>query len=1040
MRKLLSHFYHPSGRSSFPLSSEIQFDARQPWTSWAPYCSYMEKQGSHVFSDERIGCHYEAEDISRKGHFLPKTQHGENRTLDQDASEEFEPKQQFSKEQSIPRETAHPVSQCDDWQIRVENDTQAHTQDEVDLHNPIVINDLPTIVRLLSQPEACEKRCYNTTRRRRHVSQSASCQNIWPQCDFSMEHADYTQTNGNGRWRSRAVSDKTNITRNILMNCFRGRQSCYESLLLCSEGIAGPLSLTISVKAEGINSENFPRSAPGEKKRAADRFAEAAGTTTGGLSGPLFLFPRVDNRIEMSHHHLEKEEEEAIKPGQMTFLGVMIVSGVNCADIWSCLKTAEKEPDPEPGQEAQKLRLTFATDHNHQRDEVPMDKKPRDLRDRCVLVFVFAVKIRPRLLRIGSAHSHILLWRKISWPLFYYEFSASALLFLENFRTMRVTLVLVLLVWRTTASGHVICPVFCECDVMPPNNVSWAVYCHKGAINDSAYAEILNRLPLTLRSLDIQVPSWRPANKFRWNDNINRFSQLRVLRLVGCGLPAMSRSMRLPSLEVLDLRHNDIDHATMGNFGGMPALRHLDLSHNKLNILPTGVFTYLRALRSLSLANNSITELSTNLLRGLATLRVLHLDGNPIPLKQINDLFNDVPQLDELYLNQCQLNSISSLSLERVPQLRHLGIAGNDLRTVPGKELQKLHHLTVLDLSNNSIQEVTGCAFCSNNLTKLDLSHNLLGLAKEPFHPDAFRNIPLRDLNLGFNHMNSFESRWLGWAQESLLSLALSGNFLKGFNEEFTATLPSLIHLHMAYNDIGNLPVVFPPPYHQLLSLNISGNTFHRLPDNLQESLPNLKELDISHNRFSTFSHVAISYINHIERVFLQGNPWDCSCSIQTVQAHMRERYAMRHILQFNEARCAEPRLVEGQSILSITEVNDCAVLFGARYGISQSSELLLLLAALLLAAMILAVVLLCLYCLRERQYKGSYVTREHSRTPLTMAQTHSCSSSTSGHHDLPPMDMLGDHLHPISDSLSASPPLIPPAPPKPNAAAYFGI
>lgn len=102
--------------------------------------------------------------------------------------------------------------------------------------------------------------------------------------------------------------------------------------------------------------------------------------------------------------------------------------------------------------------------------------------------------------------------------------------------------------------------------------------------------------------------------------------------------------------------------------------------------------------------------------------------------------------------------------------------------------------------------------------------------------------------------------------------------------------------------------------------------------------------------------------------------------------------------------------------------MNDCAVLFGARYGLSQTSELVILLAAILLAATLLTLLLLCAYCMRERQYKGSYVTREHSRTPLTMIQH--LSGSTSG-------------------SSAASEPLTPPLPPPPpkiTAAAYFGI
>lgn len=281
------------------------------------------------------------------------------------------------------------------------------------------------------------------------------------------------------------------------------------------------------------------------------------------------------------------------------------------------------------------------------------------------------------------------------------------------------------------SSGGPNCPKECECDALPPTNSSWAVYCHQGGIDDARFGEIITRLPTTIRSLSIEAPPWRPRNRFRWNDNLNRFGQLRKLRLVNCGLPSMSRGSRLPSLELLDLRGNSIEHATMGNFGGMPNLKFLDLSRNSLSILPTGVFTYLKTLQSLSLSHNNITELSSNLLRGLRTLKALHLDGNRIPVKQvryripdlrgsnsgspgcltvapfqINDLFADIPQLEELYLNHCHLHSLANLSLANTPTLRKIGLAGNDLKSVPTQELQILPFLNTVDLSHNTIPEV----------------------------------------------------------------------------------------------------------------------------------------------------------------------------------------------------------------------------------------------------------------------------------------------------------------------------------------------
>ena len=66
-------------------------------------------------------------------------------------------------------------------------------------------------------------------------------------------------------------------------------------------------------------------------------------------------------------------------------------------------------------------------------------------------------------------------------------------------------MIIFLLLWSFLTIAFALqsnCPYLCECD---QNDSSWNVYCRKAIINDTVYAEILNQLPLTLRSLHIQV-------------------------------------------------------------------------------------------------------------------------------------------------------------------------------------------------------------------------------------------------------------------------------------------------------------------------------------------------------------------------------------------------------------------------------------------------------------------------------------------------------------------------------------------------------
>ncbi|CAI4230216.1 unnamed protein product [Auanema sp. JU1783] len=577
------------------------------------------------------------------------------------------------------------------------------------------------------------------------------------------------------------------------------------------------------------------------------------------------------------------------------------------------------------------------------------------------------------------------------------------------------------------------CPFECECDQLPSSNINtsstnglspfYSIYCHNGGINDVKLSYILSRLPTNqIRTLSIQSPAGRQPNVFRWNDNFNKLKNLKQLKLNNCQLPAMSRTMSLPNLEVLDLSFNKIEHATISNFGGLPKLRHLDLSNNQLSILPTGVFTHLPMLTSLSLAYNNITELSSNLLRGLRNLKALRLDGNHISVQQMNQLFGDVPNLRELQINNCNLRrQISDLALFRLSGLEQLGLFGNGLKEMPSEQINSLPRLTTLNLGGNEIHEVGQCSFCGNNISHLTLSHNLLGTVKRPFSPEAFTKCNLIYLDISFNHLNVFNSTWLGHAEELLEELDISGNYVEGFEYHTTASLMSLKKLHLAYNGLLSIPTKYPPIFRQIASLNISGNSLTQLPFSIIQELPNLKELDISHNQFTTLHQEIIDYIDEQEKVYLHGNPWDCTCSIKRIQSHMKNRFYLRHVLHYQQVQCMQPKLVRGQAVLQVEGINDCAIILGASYDLAQSSELIILLAGIFITAITLTVLLFCLYYLRERQYKGSYVTREYSQTPLTT--DHLTSSSPSS----------------CMISLPTDPPL-PPPPAKLCDISYFGI
>ncbi|KAL3078814.1 hypothetical protein niasHS_014596 [Heterodera schachtii] len=513
-----------------------------------------------------------------------------------------------------------------------------------------------------------------------------------------------------------------------------------------------------------------------------------------------------------------------------------------------------------------------------------------------------------------------------------------------------------------------------------------SVRCVRGGTNDSEFLSLLQSLPADVRELEVRGTA-QSANNFQWNENINRLSRLSRLALANSAVPALSQSIRLPLLRSLDLSGNNLEHIQLGSFLGMPMLERLDLSRNRISVLPTGAFIYLKRLSSLSLSYNRLNrELTTgNLLRGPRALKELQLDGNRLSAGQLNQLLAEVGTLKRLEANHCGLNDaeVLALNLSKVPQLERIGLAGNNLSEVPSSTLRALALLRTVDLSHNLLRSLGPCAFCGSNISRVFLSHNLLGIGGDlrPIHREAFAETRILELDLSYNQLDAarFSSEMLQGAQESLEVLHISGNGRVALDApQLIGTLPRLRALHVADSALGTVPYSLPKAYGQLTLLNLSGNGLDHLPPNLGSMLPHLQVIDLSRNHFSSFPHSLVTFIHRLRMVFLHNCPWDCQCAAQPLQLHMLRRLDHKEMLRYDETLCAEPPMLRGQPLHRVQKINDCAILFGANYGITQNTELLLILGALLLAALFLSAFLaLLLYFGRESTQKGTYVTGE---------------------------------------------------------------
>ncbi|XP_066995102.2 leucine-rich repeat-containing protein 38 [Anabrus simplex] len=89
-------------------------------------------------------------------------------------------------------------------------------------------------------------------------------------------------------------------------------------------------------------------------------------------------------------------------------------------------------------------------------------------------------------------------------------------------------------------------------------------------------------------------------------------------------------SLKLLSLEVLELQSNHLETLSTGAFEGLPDLKTLRLSHNRLHVLSNGTFDHLNELRLLHLRYNDLQIIHDDAFRSLHKLQILDLSYNKL--------------------------------------------------------------------------------------------------------------------------------------------------------------------------------------------------------------------------------------------------------------------------------------------------------------------------------------------------------------------------------------------------------------------------
>ena len=238
--------------------------------------------------------------------------------------------------------------------------------------------------------------------------------------------------------------------------------------------------------------------------------------------------------------------------------------------------------------------------------------------------------------------------------------------------------------------------------------------------------------------------------------------KLRRLIVRSCHLREISADVfngeLLPSLDILDLSHNDIEKMPIASDHtyAETSLSKLFLGRNKIRFITDVHLNLYPRIRRLNLDNNLIASINNdsfssfshnNATRRVSTLETLSMRRNRIANIE-SGAFMEMALLKRLDLSRNRLSSVGARTFAGLANLRHLDLSGNQLRLVEDDSFRTLASLHHLDVSRNRLPWIPrGLPM----LDWFDISHNAVRNVSADQQADLY---PQEVVNLAHNPLH----------------------------------------------------------------------------------------------------------------------------------------------------------------------------------------------------------------------------------------------------------------------------------------------
>ncbi|KAM3862005.1 toll-like receptor 8 [Diretmus argenteus] len=325
------------------------------------------------------------------------------------------------------------------------------------------------------------------------------------------------------------------------------------------------------------------------------------------------------------------------------------------------------------------------------------------------------------------------------------------------------------------------------------------------------------------------------------------------------------------------------------NSGISPSLQpHPDHSYAVSHILVKP--ECFNAGRVLILSSNNLFFITPEQFEGYGDIACLNLSRNGFSAALNGTEFSSLPNLTYLDLS---FNKIDLAYDNAFKELKHLEVLDLSYNSHYFEAygvshnlnfLRNLPVLRVLNMSHNLISTLSTKQMWSKSLSELQFHNNNLGnLWKDSSYEKLFMSLTnLTLFDISFNQIENIPKAVFKHLPRNLTVLRINQNSLTHFEWCELKNFHQLQILDLSFNSLSHVPEISSNCTHTLSLLDLSHNQISTLSNGFLKGVKSLTTLYLSYNKLTIINQSTFlsKPENHIKTLFLEENPFQCTCDL----------------------------------------------------------------------------------------------------------------------------------------------------------------